>query len=100
NRKGVVPYRGAVVLAKFETDSRKPWFFQARRPDGSPLTFGYEVEDESGQNVGMVAQGSQLFIRTDSVPRSVHVATNKQQGLSCTITFDKTIDESKVYTCR
>ncbi|WP_312928142.1 hypothetical protein, partial [Pseudescherichia sp.] len=42
----------------------------------------------------------QLFIRTDSVPRSVHVATNKQQGLSCTITFDKTIDESKVYTCR
>lgn len=100
NRKGVVPYRGAVILAKFDTDSRKPWLFSARRPDGSPLTFGYEVEDETGQNVGVVAQGSQLFIRTDSVPQSVHVATDKQQGLSCTITFGKTIDESKVYTCR
>lgn len=100
NRKGVVPYRGAVVLAKFDTDGRKPWLFKARRPDGSPLTFGYEVEDETGQNVGVVAQGSQLFIRTDTVPQRVSVATDKQQGLSCTITFGKTIDESKIYTCR
>ena len=100
NRKGVVPYRGAVVLAKFDTDSRKPHLFTARRTDGSPLTFGYEVEDEAGQNIGVVAQGSQLFIRTDSVPQAVHVATNKQQNLFCTITFGKTIDESKVYTCR
>ncbi|WP_312411013.1 fimbrial biogenesis outer membrane usher protein [Pseudescherichia sp.] len=100
NRKGIVPYRGAVVLAKFDTDNRKPWLFKARRPDGSPLTFGYEVENEAGQNVGVVAQGSQLFIRTDNVPQSVHVATDKQQGLSCTITFGKTIDESKIYTCR
>jgi len=100
NRKGVVPYRGAVVLATFDTDSRKPHLFTARRPDGSPLTFGYEVEDEAGQNVGVVAQGSQLFIRTHSVPQSIHVATDKQQTLFCTITFGKTIDESKVYTCR
>lgn len=71
NRKGVVPYRGAVVLAQFDTDSRKPHFFAARRPDDSPLTFGYEVEDETGQNVGGVAQGSQLFIRTNSVPQAV-----------------------------
>ncbi|WP_313573104.1 fimbrial biogenesis outer membrane usher protein [Pseudescherichia sp.] len=100
NRKGVVPYRGAVVLAKFDTDSRKPHLFAARRPDGSPLTFGYEVEDETGQNVGVVAQGSQLFIRTNSVPQSVQVATDKQHALFCTITFGKTIDESKVYICR
>ncbi|WP_313488440.1 fimbrial biogenesis outer membrane usher protein [Pseudescherichia sp.] len=100
NRRVVVPYRGAVVLAKFDTDERKPWFFRAKRPDGTPLTFGYEVEDETGHNVGVVAQGSQLFIRTNSVPQQVRVATDKQQGLSCTITFDKTIDESKIYICR
>ncbi len=100
NRKAVVPYRGAVILAKFDTDERKPWFFRAKRPDGTPLTFGYEVEDETGQNVGVVAQGSQLFIRTNNVPQQVRVATDKQQGLSCTITFGKTIDESKIYICR
>lgn len=100
NRKAVVPYRGAVVLTKFDTDERKPWLFRAQRPDGTPLTFGYEVEDASGQNVGVVAQGSQLFIRTNSVPHQVRVATDKQQGHSCTITFGKTIDESKIYICR
>lgn len=61
NRKGIVPYRGAVVLAEFETDRRKLWYFLARRPDGSPLTFGYEVEDHSGKNVGLVGQGSRLL---------------------------------------
>ncbi|HEJ0180335.1 TPA: fimbrial biogenesis outer membrane usher protein [Citrobacter koseri] len=100
NRKGIVPYRGAVVLAEFETDRRKLWYFLARRPDGSPLTFGYEVEDHSGKNVGLVGQGSRLFIRTDNVPASLKVATNKQQGLFCIITFDGVIDENKTYICR
>lgn len=100
NRHSAAPYRGAVVLVKFETDQRKPWFIRALRPDGSPLTFGYEVEDSHGQNIGVVGQGSQLFIRTNEVPPEIKVAVDKQQGLSCAITFDKTIDESKVYICR
>lgn len=100
NRHSAAPYRGAVVLVKFETDQRKPWFIRALRPDGSPLTFGYEVEDSHGQNIGVVGQGSQLFIRTNQVPPEIKVAVDKQQGLSCAITFDKTIDESKVYICR
>lgn len=100
NRKGTVPYRGAVVMTEFETDRRKPWYFIAERSDGSPLSFGYEVEDELGNNVGLVGQGSRLFIRTNDIPASVRVAVNKQQGQFCTITFDKAIDENKVYTCR
>lgn len=72
----------------------------AQRPDGSPLTFGYEIEDSHGHNIGVVGQGSQLFIRTNEVPSEIKVAVNKQQGLSCSITFGKTIDESKVYICR
>ncbi|MCF6487142.1 PapC protein, partial [Escherichia coli] len=45
-------------------------------------------------------QGSQLFIRTNEVPPSVNVAIDKQQGLSCTITFGKEIDESRNYICQ
>lgn len=100
NRKGTVPYRGAVVMTEFETDRRKLWYFLAERPDGSPLSFGYEVEDEIGNNIGLVGQGSRLFIRTNDIPASVHVAVNKQQGQFCTITFDRVIDENKVYICR
>ncbi|CBG88980.1 fimbrial biogenesis outer membrane usher protein [Citrobacter rodentium] len=100
NRKITVPYRGAVVLVEFETEKRKPFYFQARRQNGEPLTFGYEVEDEHGNNVGLVGQGSRVFIRTEDVPAAVKVATDKQQGLFCHITFDKQIDENNVYICR
>ncbi|ENT3783555.1 fimbria/pilus outer membrane usher protein, partial [Escherichia coli] len=95
NRKMTAPYRGAVVLVDFDTDQRKPWFIKALRSDGQPLTFGYEVNDMHGHNIGVVGQGSQIFIRTNEIPPAVNVAIDKQQGLSCTITFGKEIDESK-----
>ena len=40
---------------------RKPRYFKALRPDGFPLTFGYEVESEQGENIGLVGQGSMLI---------------------------------------
>ncbi len=88
-------YRGAVVLVNFDTNQGRPWFIKALRADGQPLMFGYEVNDIHGHNIGVVGQGSQLFIRTNEVPPSVNVAIDKQQGLSCTITFGKEIDESR-----
>lgn len=100
NRKSTAPYRGAVVMTQFDTDKRKPWYFLAQRQDGSPLSFGYEVEDESGENVGLVGQGSRIFIRTDNVPASIRIAVNKQNEQFCTITFDNVIDENKIYICR
>ncbi|MCZ8624420.1 fimbrial biogenesis outer membrane usher protein [Escherichia albertii] len=100
NRKIAAPYRGAIVLVGFDTDQRKPWYIKALRADGQPLTFGYEVNDNHGHNIGVVGQGSQLFIRTNEVPPSVNVAIDKQQGLSCTITFGKEIDESRNYICQ
>ncbi|MCV5282241.1 fimbria/pilus outer membrane usher protein, partial [Escherichia coli] len=42
NRQIIAPYRGAVSYVQFTTDQRKPWYIQALRPDGSPLTFGYD----------------------------------------------------------
>ncbi len=62
NRKIAAPYRGAVVLVNFDTDQRKPWFIKALRADGQPLTFGYEVNDIHGHNIGVVGrEASYLF---------------------------------------
>ena len=90
----------AVVKAQFDTDQRKPWYFKALRPDGSPLTFGYEVESEQGENIGLVGQGSMLFIRTNDVPAKIKVAIDKQQGRYYTISFNQEIDVSKTYSCQ
>ncbi|WP_312950651.1 fimbrial biogenesis outer membrane usher protein [Superficieibacter sp.] len=100
NRRSTAPYRGAVVLTTFDTDPRKPWFIRVQRPDGSPLTFGYEVVDSHGHNIGVVGQGSQVFIRTNEMPPAVRVAVDKQQGTSCLISFTTKIDENERYICR
>ncbi|MFP1495531.1 FimD/PapC C-terminal domain-containing protein [Escherichia coli] len=39
---------------------------KALRADGKSLTFGYEVNDIHGHNIGVVGQGSQLFIRSQT----------------------------------
>ncbi|HCB1192432.1 TPA: fimbrial biogenesis outer membrane usher protein [Klebsiella variicola subsp. variicola] len=100
NRKMVAPYRGAVVVSHFDTDQRKPWLIHARQAAGKPLPFGYEIEDDRGQNVGVVGQGSLLYIRTDTVPSTLKVAVDKANNQYCTITFKQTIDEEQTYVCR
>ncbi len=77
-----------------------PWYIQALRPDGSPLTFGYDVLDLQENNIGVVGQGSRLFIRVDEIPTGIKVALNDEQNLFCTITFQHVIDENKTYICQ
>lgn len=100
NRQIIAPYRGAVSYVQFTTDQRKPWYIQALRPDGSPLTFGYDVLDLQENNIGVVGQGSRLFIRVDEIPTGIKVAFNDEQNLFCTITFQHVIDENKSYICQ
>jgi outer membrane usher protein len=100
NRKMVAPYRGAVVVSHFDTDQRKPWLIHARQAAGEPLPFGYEIEDNLGHNVGVVGQGSLLYIRTDTIPSTLKVAVDKANNQYCTITFKQTIDEAQTYVCR
>eukprot|EP01133_Synstelium_polycarpum_P020270 gene20270-24312_t len=77
NRQIIAPYRGAVSYVQFTTDQRKPWYIQALRPDGSPLTFGYDVLDLQENNIGVVGQGSRLFIRVDEIPTGIKEFTMK-----------------------
>ncbi|MCS5945305.1 hypothetical protein LNP25_02980 [Klebsiella variicola subsp. variicola] len=89
-----------MVVSHFDTDQRKPWLIHARQAAGEPLPFGYEIEDNRGQNVGVVGQGSLLYIRTDTVPSTLKVAVDKANNQYCTITFKQTIDEEQTYVCR
>src|SRR5699024_2860839 len=69
-------------------------------PDGSPLTFGYDVLDLQENNIGVVGQGSRLFIRVDEIPTGIKVALNDEQNLFCTITCQHVSDENKTYICQ
>lgn len=60
----VVPTAGAVVVTHFETDNPGRSAIINVKMDGQePVPFGASVVDESGQNVGTVAQGGHAIVR-------------------------------------
>ncbi|MBR8507729.1 fimbria/pilus outer membrane usher protein [Burkholderia cenocepacia] len=59
----VAPRAGAVPLLKFDTDTGRSAVIQARKSDGTPLPFGAAVTDEAGKELGLVGQGSKVFVR-------------------------------------
>lgn len=59
----VAPYAGAVVKVVFRTRIGRSALIDARDDKGRPLPFGADVLDEQGQEVGVVGQSSQLFLR-------------------------------------
>ncbi|UVJ46076.1 fimbrial biogenesis outer membrane usher protein [Pseudomonas sp. LS1212] len=58
-----VPGAGAVPLLHYPTTIGRTLLIHAKRTDGSPLPFGASVLDESDQELGLVGQGSRIFVR-------------------------------------
>ncbi|WP_019464195.1 fimbria/pilus outer membrane usher protein [Dyella japonica] len=62
-RLQTAPRAGAVVPLKFDTVSGRAALIRATQPNGEVLPFGAEVIDASGNSVGTVGQGGQMFVR-------------------------------------
>lgn len=83
----VVPRSGAVVMVPFETVSGHALLIQSRQADGSPLPFGASVRDEHNREVGVVGQGSKIFVRVEGERGALRVPLTDQDGKSCTIHY-------------
>lgn len=82
------PTRGAVVPLVYKTDTRKTLVIRARRADGRPVPFAASVMDERGQQVGVVGQGSKIFLRgADARGRWTVQWADGTDG-SCMVEFD------------
>jgi len=62
-RMQTAPRAGAVIPLKFNTVSGRAVMIRATQPNGEVLPFGADVLNDKGDNVGMVGQGGQLFVR-------------------------------------
>lgn len=59
----VAPRAGAFARLDYRTSVAQALLIHATRPDGEPLPFGASVYDAAGQAVGVVGQGSKIFVR-------------------------------------
>lgn len=98
NMLNVAPYDGSITYLKYKTDTRKLFTLNVLGANGEQLPFGAFVSDGSNQELGYVAQGSQIFIKADTMPDAIKVNISKGKNKRfCTITQPS---ESKTNTCR
>ncbi|MGQ8775429.1 fimbria/pilus outer membrane usher protein [Serratia sp. NA_112.1] len=95
-----VPFYGAVNRVTFDTDRRQSTTLTATFPDGTPLPFGTEVVDRTGEPVGYVGQASVLYIKTEQAPTHLEVKLNKRDAGHCVITLTPTAVNASTAICR
>ena len=90
----VVPWEGSVVKVAFNTTVQNNITVQARQANGLPLPFAATIFDPSGKEIGVVGQGSMMFISDASASK----ATIKWNGGQCTVDLSQA--KTKETLCR
>ncbi|WP_244193755.1 fimbria/pilus outer membrane usher protein [Bordetella genomosp. 12] len=95
NIKSVVPTRGAIVVAKFDTDVGRARLISLRDPQGDILPFGASVYDTDGEQRGIVGPVGRVWLtglRTD-----VHLVVKwgERQQHRCTVVVDDAVVQDK-----
>lgn len=88
NIRYTAPWFRSIAYIKYKTDQRKTFTYSAKTQENQPLPFGATVLDQNRQEVGYVAQGSQLYVKAKHPPSVIYVTMNSHIGSkdqTCTI---------------
>lgn len=87
NLLNIAPYEGSITYLKYKTDTRKTFTLDVLDSNGGQLPFGAFVSDLQNLELGYVAQGSQIFMKSDTMPDAIRINTSKGKvKKSCVIT--------------
>jgi outer membrane usher protein len=87
-RLQTAPRAGAVVPLKFNTVKGRAVLIRATQPNGEALPFGADVLDANGQNVGIVGQGGQMFVRSAESGGMLAVRWGDQPHQACHLRYE------------
>ncbi|MFN3066642.1 fimbria/pilus outer membrane usher protein [Serratia sp. J2] len=82
----VAPYSGAVVRLKYNTKRGTPILVNATY-QGEPVPFGADIFDSTGNNVGSVGQGGQLYARVAEDKGQLRVKWGQGGDMQCTVNY-------------
>jgi len=83
----VVPRAGAAPLLYYPTRSGRSAVIDARLANGGALPFAAQVLDESGDELGMVGQGSRLHVRGVKQQGRLRVRWGESMQQQCFLTY-------------
>lgn len=82
------PTAGAVVKLVIPTATGRSALIEAVDASGLPLPFGLDVHDEAGEVVGVVGQGSRLWVRGVNESGRLYVNAGDEAGRRCAIDYN------------
>lgn len=85
----VVPYAGAVTRVKFATTHGKATLINTTLADGSQPPMGADVIDSSGENVGIMGQGGQIYARLAEQSGVLFVQWGEKATQRCQIRYQR-----------
>jgi len=85
--RDVVPTRGAVVLAPFETTVGYRLMLTLKRLDGRPLPFGSRIENEAGEEVGVVGPEGQAYVAGAPEAGTLKVVWGQDATAQCQVKY-------------
>ncbi|MGO2390117.1 fimbria/pilus outer membrane usher protein [Psychrobacter sp. AOP7-D2-23] len=91
----IAPYAGSISRVDFVTKSGKALYIRSLNTKGGTLPFAAEVFDSNGEYVGMVAQGSLVYLRTNTLADTVTVKWGEAENEQCKIQYDVTAQSSQ-----
>lgn len=83
----VVPTRGAVVLASFETLVGYRLMLTLTRQDGRPVPFGSRIENETGQEAGVVGPEGQAYVTGAPDTGTLRVIWGQDAAAQCQVKY-------------
>lgn len=84
----IAPYAGSISQISFATKTGKAIYIHSLTPEGKTLPFAAEVYNIQGENIGMVAQGSMVYLRTNQTADTVTVKWGDETNEQCQIKYD------------
>lgn len=93
----VAPYAGAIAKLSFKTTKGQALIIHAQGPDGLSLPFGAEVLDTRNQVVGIVGQGSRIYLRTEAKQGLLQVKWGTQPTQQCSVNYHATLNNGTDY---
>lgn len=86
----VVPYEGSVTKLDFSTKVGKAIYINTVDDKGNTLPFGADVIDSNNEHIGIVAQGSLVYLRTPKLSDTITVKWGDEQNEQCQMSYDIT----------
>lgn len=90
----IAPYAGAIAKLTFATRRGRALLIGARTAAGEPLPFGAQVLDAEGQAIGMVAQASRIYVRTEHEQGQLLVKWGEAEGQQCRVDYQAPAQET------